>query len=245
MVNGLSPQFHTQMQAKVLIITDEPETARVWGFSLNQVGLDVQLIDVMDQPLRVWAEEVPDLIIIEDFNDEDEELELCRQLRAETVVPILYFTAKLGEAFQMEAYKVGADECISYPISPRLFQAKVIAWLRRTQSLPMVALDEVQASGFRLNPSQKCLLTPRGEELRLTVLESRLMYLLMSHPWVVFESESLVERVWGYYGSGDNNLLKNLVYRLRRKIELEPGQPRYLLTEGTRGYKFCPITARP
>ncbi len=209
------------------------------GFSLNQVGLDVNLIEVNDQPLQAFADEMPDLVILEDFNNLDEELELCRQLRAETVVPLLYLTAKTGEAIQVEAYRAGADECITYPISPRLFQAKVVAWLRRTQSVPMAALDEVQAGGFRLNPSQKRLLTPRGDELRLTVLESRLLYLLMSHPGSAFETEQLVERVWGFYGEGDSNLLKNLVYRLRRKVEVDPSQPRTLLTEGSLGYKFC------
>jgi two-component system response regulator RegX3 len=181
---------------------------------------------------------LPDLIILEDFNAQDEELELCQKLRAETAVPILYLTSKTGEAFFLKTYKTGADECIPLPISPRLFQAKVSAWLRRTQSMPMTALDEVAGGGFRLNPGQRRLATPDGEVLRLTILESRLLFLLMSHAGRVFETETLVERVWGSYGSGDSVLLKNLVYRLRRKIEPDPGSPRYLLTEASQGYKF-------
>lgn len=228
-----------QQGVTVLIISDEPETARVWGFSLNQIGLEVVLIDVNDQPLQTWAELAPDLIILEDFNQDVEELDLCRQLRAETAAPILYLSAKTTEAFQLEAYKAGADECILFPLSPRLFNAKVTAWLRRTQNMPMAALDEIEAGGFRLSPAQKSLVLPGGKVVRLTALESRLLFMLMSHPGVVFETERLVERVWGFYGSGDSSLLKNLVYRLRRKLEPDPACPRYLVTEGTLGYLFC------
>ena len=224
--------------AKVLIISDEPDTARIWGFSLMQVGLEVSVIGISDSTLQTWAEALPDLIIIEDFNTQIEELELCQQLRAETVVPILYMTTKVDEGFLLEAYRVGADECVPFPVSPRLFQAKVKAWLRRVQAMPMTALDEVQAGAFRLNPANKRLVNAASEVIKLTVLEARLLYQLMSHPGWIFEPDRLVERVWGYYGDGDSALLKNLVYRLRRKIEPDPGRPRYLLTEASAGYKF-------
>ena len=225
-------------KAKVLIISDEPEMARIWGYSLNQIGLDVALIGISDQTLQAWSDELPDLILIEDFNTDIEEIELCRQLRAETVVPILYLTTKNDEGFQLEAYKVGADECVPFPVSPRLFQAKVKAWLRRTQTIPMAALDEIQAGDLRLNPASKQLTRSSGEGFKLTMLETRLLYPLMSHPGRVYETESLVERIWGFYGNGDRDLLKNLVYRLRRKIEPDPAHPRYLLTSVNGGYLF-------
>jgi DNA-binding response OmpR family regulator len=228
------------MKLKVLIISDEAETARVWGFTLGEAGLDVTLIGIADPVLEVWAELLPDLIIIEDFNAEVEELELCRRLREETVVPLLYLTAKLDEAFLLETYKAGADETIPFPITPRLFQAKVKAWLRRTQSLPLAALDGVRKGGFLLDPESRRLVLPTGEVVNLSVLESRLLYVLMGYPGKAFDSTQLVERVWGYYGEGNNSLLKVLVYRLRRKIEPDPARPRYLLTVDNSGYAFEP-----
>ena len=225
-------------RAKVLIVSDEPVTARVWGFSLNQAGLDVRLVGINEAVMDIWAEELPDLIIIEDFNKEVEELELCKNLRAETVVPILYLTSKTDEAFSLEVYRIGADECIPFPISPRLFQAKVNAWLRRMFTVPVTVFDEVKSDGLRLNMDQRRLQKPSGETVRLTVLEARLLYVLMSHPGQVFERDTLVEKVWGYYGEGDPHLLKNLVYRVRRKIEADPTQPRYLVTEGNTGYRL-------
>lgn len=228
-------------KAKVLIVSDEPVTARVWGFSLNQVGFETRLIGITEPVMDVWAEELPDLIIIEDFNAEVEELALCQELRGETVVPILYLTTKTDEAFLLEIYHLGVDECISFPISPRLFQAKVSAWLRRTSSMPLEVLEEIRVGGFHLNMASRRLVTACGEALRLTVLEARLLYLLMSQPGRIFETEQIVEKVWGYYGNGDSRLLKNVVYRLRRKLEPDPAQPQYLVTEGTSGYRFLPV----
>jgi DNA-binding response OmpR family regulator len=225
---------------QVLIISDEPETARVWGYSLNQIGLDVIVIGLLEQPLQAFSKNPPDLIIIEDFNADVEELELCVQLRKIAVIPILFLTSKTTETFFLETYKIGVDECIPLPVSPRLFQAKVKAWLRRTQSIPATALDEIKAGGFRLDPTLKRVTTAQGQTIPLTSLEMRLLLVLMHHPALTIDSQQLVERVWGYFGNGDRLLLKNLVYRLRRKIEPDPTRPRYLLRCGNTGYQFTP-----
>ena len=198
-------------RAKILIISDEPQTAEIWGFSLHQVGLDVTLLAVSDPVMETWAAESPDLIIIEDYNDQVEELPLCRQLREATVVPIIYLTSKTSETFHLEIYKLGIDDCITFPVSPRVFQAKVNAWLRRTRVLPIAALDEIRAGDFRLQGEKKRLALPSGDTVRLTTLEVRLLYLLMAHPARVFEHQEIVEKVWGYVGEGDNSLLKHLV----------------------------------
>jgi DNA-binding response OmpR family regulator len=224
--------------AKILIVSDEPLTAQDWGYSLAQSGLDIRMISLAEDVMEVWAEETPDLIIIEDFNEQMEEIELCRQLRLVTIVPILFLTNKISETFQYEVYRAGADECIPYPVNLKLFHAKVRAWLRRTKSFPLAGLDEVQVDGFRLFADQKRLALPSGAMIRLTTLETRLLYLLMSHPGREFESEEMVERVWGHYGEGDNRLLKNHIYRLRRKIEVDPANPCYLVSVGYSGYKF-------
>ena len=226
------------MNTRILIVSDEIETARVWGFSLNQVGLEVNLISTTDPVIEIWQSDNPDLIIIEDFNDEVDELDLCRQLRRLTVIPILFLTTKVGETHLLAIYQAGADEAIPYPITPRLFQAKVQAWLRQTGNLPMAALDQVPVGDMVLNPETRELTGATGEKIGLTVLESRLLYILMSHPAKIFGSNQLVERIWGYYGNGNGTVLKNLVYRIRRKIEPDPVRPRYLVTEGTYGYKF-------
>lgn len=225
-------------KAKILIISDEPELAKVWGFSIEQLGLDVSLTGLPKRVADVIARETPDLIIIEDFNDEIEELDLCRELRTTSVVPIMFMTNKISEGFQLDVYKAGADECIPYPITPRLFLAKVNAWLRRTMQMPTSAVDEVEVGGFRLDVDRKHLIKPCGGVVRLTTIEARLLFLLMTHPNRSIEGDEVTERIWGYYGRGDTRLLKNHVYRLRRKIETDPSNPRHLLTLGNNGYMF-------
>lgn len=225
---------------KVLIISDEPVTAEVWGFSLSQMGLESRLIAISDDILGAWEDELPDLIILEDFNKEDEELAICRQLRAVSVVPILYLTSKTDERFQLAVYEAGADDCISYPITPRLFQAKANAWLHRTVELPIVALDEVCLGGFRLSPNQRQIILPSGKAVGLTTLEFRLLYLLMSHPGKVFSPDEIIKKVWDYDCSVEGRLIKNHLYRLRRKIEPDASHPHYLLSDGYNGYKFQP-----
>jgi DNA-binding response OmpR family regulator len=225
-MNSSSTQNIQQPQSKVLIISDEPVNAKIWGYSLNQLGLDV------------WFEKSPDLIIIEDFNDQVEEIELCKQLRAETIVPILYLTSKTDEHFQLEVYRIGADDCIPFPITPRIFQAKVKAWLHRTMIVPFSILNEVNIGGFRLIADQKQLSLPNGDIVKLTNLEARLMFLMMNHPNHSFKEKELIQKVWGGVYVSDSRLLKNHIYRLRRKIEPDPAHPFYLVNVGHNEYKF-------
>ena len=226
------------VSASVMIVSDEVESARIWAFSLKQAGYEVCLAGFSEKTLRIWSEEFPDIIVLEDLNSQMDVFQFCSALRQEATIPILLLTSRSNEAYQMEAYQAGADDCIPPPVSPRLFLAKIRAWLRRSQVVPSVALDQVQAGEFRLDPDRRQVLIPGGSEVKLTNLESRLLYLLMVHPGWVLETNYLVDRVWGHFGEGDGVLLKNVVYRLRKKIEPDPGQPRYILTESTIGYKF-------
>lgn len=225
-------------KAKVLIVSDEFSMADIWGFSLEKVGLDVCMANVDENILQVFDKELPDLIIIEDFNDKFEELEICRQLRLVTVVPILYLTSKVGENFLLETYAAGADESIPYPITPRLFQAKVMTWLRRTRDFLSASIDEIRVAGFLLDPSHKRLMLPSGQQVKLTLLETRLLYVLMSHAERQVPVEELIEKVWGYHNPVERKLIKNHIYRLRQKIEADPRHPRFLLNVGYKGYKF-------
>lgn len=240
MVNVLSDRDTPQSKATVLLVSDDLESARIWAYSLEQAGLQVCQAGFSEKTLQVWSSEFPDLIILEDHNARADVFEFCRQIRQEAAVPILVMTANSQEAHLMEAYRAGADDCVPPPVSPRLFMAKVKAWLRRAQVLPNAALAAVQVGEFQLDPDRRLLTTPDGQLLKLTNLETRLLYLFMNHPAWIMETDYLVNRVWGHFGDGDGILLKNLVYRLRRKIEPNPSQPSYLLTESNLGYRFRP-----
>ena len=103
--------------------------------------------------------------------------------------------------------------------------------------MPVDGLSLVRAGKNRLDPTQRCIVDSNGAEIKLTNLEFRLLHLLMSRPGNIFSAEDIIESIWGGYGSGDQVLLKNVVYRLRKKIEADPSHPTLLQTwQG--GYSF-------
>lgn len=231
---GLEPG----LQAKVLLISDDYTTARIWIHILNEMNIDTTLLSSPGEAVQIWAETIPDLIVVDTYGREFDGVELVGQLREQGIVPIILLTAINNETHILEAYQAGVDECVTKPISPALFQVKVKAWLRRSWSMPAESLDVLEVGGLQLDPTRRQVTTDDQHVINLTNLEFRLLHLLMTHPGWVMSSEDIVMRVWGYHGNGDSNLLKNVIYRLRRKIDPDPGNPRYIHTETGLGYKF-------
>lgn len=223
---------------RVLLVSDDLNMGRIWAYALNQTGLEVTLARMVDDSLSRWEEGAYDLAII-DFHDSHRDgISLCQRLRAQAVNPIVLLTPRGDEDRVLEAYQAGADECVVKPISPCLFLAKVRVWLRRSWTVPARALDSFQVDGLRLDPVRREVVTTGGTAAKLTNLEFRLLHLLMCHRGQVLQSDLILDRVWGYFGGGDSAMLKNVVYRLRRKIEPDPGQPTYIQTVTGEGYAF-------
>ncbi len=227
---------HPEIKTKILIASDDLKSAMVWAYSIRSLDVKSVTAGMTAEVEQIWAEENPNMVIIESIKRESNELDLCRSLRSQTPAPILLLSNLTGESYSLAAYEAGVDESITLPISPRLFRFKVNAWLRRLQgSLPSVSISDVKAGVFYLDTYRRILHIHDREQIKLTNLEMRLLFLLMRHPNRTFLPEALVERVWGYSGN-NSSVLKNVVYRLRRKIEPEPGQPRYLITDAEMGY---------
>ena len=222
---------------KIFVVCDQSDTAPVWGFILRQQGLVVILETSLDKAVDRWSMEMPDLVVIDiDVNHQDP-MVLYKKFRAVSVAPILLFLPAHHETQILEAYAAGVDEVVVKPISPAIFLAKIVAWVRRSWTVPVDGLSLVKAGKHRLDPARRCLIDPGGVEIKLTNLEFRLLHLLMSRPAYVFSAEEIIQSIWGGFGSGDQVLLKNVVYRLRRKIEADPSRPALLQTwQG--GYSF-------
>ncbi len=236
---AVRPHVQTHaVEAKTLIIYDDAASGLIWSGALKAARIDATTIHIGSTIITFWSEFLPDLIVIEDFDGEPEELALCVRLRREATVPILLLTTHLDEEFHLPAYQAGVDECIALPVNPQLFVAKVQAWLRRTLTLPTSTLDTVSVGGFQLEPAGRRLTTASGRTFRLTNLELRLLLVLMTAGDRAIDQAVLIERVWGPYGGGDAVMRKNVVYRLRRKLEPEPHRPRHLLTVDQTGYRF-------
>jgi DNA-binding response OmpR family regulator len=134
----------------------------------------------------------------------------------------------------------GADLVISRPFSARLLIAQLRALLRRAGNVPLSSLSTLSLAGLTLDPAARTVKVNDLAPRRLTHLEFRLLYTLMIHPGQILPPELIVERVWGYSGQGDKDLVRGLVSRLRAKVEPEPRSPRYVITLPGVGYAFDP-----
>ena len=222
---------------KVFVVCDQKDTAPVWGYILRQQGLIVILETSRDKAIDRWSSEIPDLVVIDIDITHQNPMELYKKFREVSVAPILLFLPSHHETQILEAYEAGVDEVVVKPISPPIFLAKIMAWVRRSWTVPTDGLSLVKAGSHRLDPTRRCLLDPNGTEIKLTNLEFQLLHLLMSRPGNIFSAEDIIESIWGEYGRGDQILLKNVVYRLRKKIEADPSHPALLQTWGG-GYSF-------
>jgi DNA-binding response OmpR family regulator len=225
---------------KVLIVSNLQTTGPLWVFSLQQQKLNVLLEAEPARTLQRCEAESPDLVIIDANISEAQTLELIESLRAEMITPIILLTSTRSEEHVIEAYKAGVDDCISKPVSPSLFQAKVRVWLRRAGSVAAEELNPLKVGSLHLFPSERMVFLANGGAARLTNLELRLLYYLMSQAGRTVSADELSQRVWGYSGEEDHAMLKNLVYRLRRKVETDPARPLIIQTVSGAGYRLAP-----
>ena len=224
----------------VLIVCNEPSTAPVWGYMIREKKLHA-VIETDPQNTIKRCEELEPALTIFDLNlHHSKILDLCLTLRGLCENPILLFLPSYDENSILEYYDAGIDDCVVKPVSPAVFYAKVRAWLRHSRQEPVDAMLELCIENIRLDPSKNVLILNNGREINLTDLEVRFLHLLMSRPDYVFDSESIVNQVWGLYGEQDVTLLKHVVYRLRRKLGDDPDDPRWIQTWHGKGYSFRP-----
>jgi DNA-binding response OmpR family regulator len=223
-------------QWTVLLLGDDPESMRVWQMTMTERGGRVTMADITRERAEDFVKEPPDLVIFDVYRALPAAMTACRKLRGELVNPILMVAYFGGEIDMLDAYEAGADDCIARPVGGRLIWAKVRAWLRRAWTMPTEAMSPREVAGLRLYPETRHLRLADGREIGLTNLETRLLYLLMTHPGQVLEPSLIIDRVWGFEGA-EPGALKAMVYRLRRKIEPDPAHPRYIHTVSG-GYVF-------
>lgn len=228
------------INGKVIILTDELKAGQLWSHVLNQRGIATAVVASSKEALDEWVQDAFDMVIIDLYSPQGSASQTCQQLRTEIVNPILLFTNNRSEPEVLKAYEAGVDEYVIKPVSPLVFLAKVTAWLRRAWTLPANMLDIVQAAEFRLDPSERLLMRADGTAVKLTNLEFRLLHFMMLNQNQVLTGVLIVERVWGYSWHGDSSVLKNVIYRLRRKLEPDPQNPSYLKTIPGEGYMFRP-----
>jgi DNA-binding response OmpR family regulator len=204
--------------------------------ALQRAGLAVITAKELEQAMQQWSERPADLIFLVLPDPAPEEQ--VRRVRAETVVPLILAMGRPDERLYCELLKLGADLVVAPPVSTKVLIAQIGVLLRRTGSVPTFSLPTLMTEGLSLNPENRTVEITGKPSQRLTHLEFRLLYTLMINRGQVIPTETIVERVWGYTGQGDRDLIRGLVSRLRSKVEADARHPQYILTIPGVGYSF-------
>jgi DNA-binding response OmpR family regulator len=225
---------------KVLIVEDDLVLADVLSFVLRRAGFDLCTAYDGQEALEQWQAESPDLIILDLNLPKLDGFSVCRRIRAESGTPIIILSVRSEEDDIVQGLELGADDYIIKPFSPRQLVARAQALLRRAGA-PVVPLSPLVSGELTLDLSRSEVY--RQDELlaQLTRLECRLLEVLMYNSGQVLPTDLLIDRVWGPTG-GDRAMLKQLVYRLRRKIEPDPSEPTYIETVSGVGYTLTQQT---
>jgi DNA-binding response OmpR family regulator len=224
------------MQA--VVVSDDPDEKDVLTFLLRKVGLAVASTSDLDRILKTWTDHPADLIVISFFRSSDL-VSLIDNIRGITQVPVIIITDPIAEALYCELIERGTDGVLTRPVSHRVISAHIKALIKRSQTIPGFVFPTLDLADISLDPSNRMVTVFEEEPTRLTALEFRLLYTLMTNRGQVIPLDIIVERVWGYTGKGNQDLVRGLVSRLRKKIELYPEQHKFLETIPGVGYRFA------
>ncbi|RLC70614.1 MAG: DNA-binding response regulator [Chloroflexi bacterium] len=227
------------MPKKILLVDDDPTLVEGLSYSLKREGYEVAVAADGLRALECVREEQPDLVILDIMLPQLDGFEVCRILRAAGAkVPILMLTAKTEEVGKAVGLELGADDYFTKPFGLRELVARIRALLRRAQMVKEAAQDEVLHCGdLEINVSSRTV--RRGDSLlELSPKEFDLLAFLAKNRGQVFSRDALLERVWGHDWIGDPRTVDVHIRWLREKIELDPANPRRILTVRGVGYKF-------
>ncbi len=219
-----------------LLLAPNIEERDHFSYVLRHMGLQSANHAEAERALQLLLERAFDLLVI--CTKTAEMLPIINEARERTHVPILLIADSLTEDEHCAYLDHGVDCVLQRPISMRLFDRYARMLLKRSGSIPAAVLSTITADGLALNPNERTVTVDDNAPLHLTQLEFRLIYVLMTHAEQVIPTEELVERVWGYGGTGDRDLVRGLVRRLRKKIDPEAKSPRFIHNLPGVGYRF-------
>ena len=223
--------------SRVLVVDDEPQITRVLKTVLTSQGYQVRTAAEGESALSSLADWHPELVITDLYMPRMDGVELCRRIRAVSAVPIIVLSVKGEEKTKVQALDSGADDYVTKPFGTDELLARVRAALRRSGSTGEGASLEV--GDFRIDFDGRRVHI-RGNEVRLTPKEFDLFVFLARHPNRVLTHRALLEAVWGEASQEQPEYLRVFMGQLRKKLEVDPSNPRYLVTEPWVGYRFNP-----
>ena len=220
---------------KILIADDDHDLLDLVSFALSQAGfITIKAADGREA-LESFDREGPDLVVLDINMPRATGFEVCAQIRTRSNVPVMMLTARGEEEDVVRALELGADDYLTKPFSPRTLVARIRAVLRRTG---VEAASPTAAGRIKVDADEHTVQIGDAAPVILTKLELRLLQALLARAGHSVSAERLLMHVWGRRNSGDRQLLKQLVHRLRQKIERNPAEPQVLQTAAGSGYKL-------
>ena len=226
------------LASKVLVVEDDPDTAQLLRLYLARDGHEVLSASDGIKGLRLAREESPDLVVLDLMLPGLDGMEICRELRSYSNVPIVMVTARVEEDDRLAGLELGADDYVTKPFSPREVAARVRAVLRRTAREASEHETEILQRAEVTVDLAKRKVQVSGDEISLTPTEFRILAMLMREAGRVFSRDEIIDRVFGYDFDGFDRTVDTHVSNLRRKLQVRSDGPRYIKTTYGVGYRF-------
>ncbi len=224
---------------KVLIVDDEADMVKVisWSLTLQEPSWEVLSAYEGERALDLVAEESPDVVLLDAAMPEMDGFQVLRELRRFSDVPVVMVTIRDSELDKVQGLELGADDYITKPFGHLELVARVRAVLRRAQNWPLAHEEPFLCGDLRVDFTQREV-TMAGRRVPLTNTEYKLLYHLVRNAGRVLSHEMLLARVWGREYTDEIDYLRVYIGRLRAKLEPDPQDPKYILTEHGVGYRF-------
>jgi DNA-binding response OmpR family regulator len=227
-------------QATILLVDDEDAVQKLLAYPLEHEGSRVVPARDGEEALDRFAAEHVDLVVLDVMLPTLDGLEVCKRLRAQSMVPIIMLTARDDELDKVVGLELGADDYITKPFSIREFRSRIRALLRRAATMPYgeAAREElISADGLRIDLAKRRV-EVRGAPVQLTYVEFELLRTLAARPGRVFSRQMLLEALWGDSAYREPRTIDVHIRHLREKLEADPAEPEYIVTVRGVGYRF-------
>jgi two-component system, OmpR family, KDP operon response regulator KdpE len=230
-------------RSRILVVDDETQIARVLKTALSAQGYEVKTAGDGESGLNLAMDWIPDLIVTDLSMPGMTGIELCRNVRERSQVPIIVLSVRGEEKSKVEALDAGADDYVTKPFSVNELLARVRANLRRVAATREPEAAVIEEGDFYVNPQSR-VVRVQGKEVHLTPKEFELLVFMARHPNKVLTHRVLLNAVWGGESVQQPEYLRVFINQLRKKIE--PGEtPQYIVTDPWVGYRFQPTGAPP
>ena len=222
----------------ILVVDDEQAIAEAVRARLQSEGFRVVVAGDGPEAIGLCEQVRPDLVVLDLMLPGMDGLEVCRQIQRDRWVPVLMLTARTEEADKVAGFAVGADDYLTKPFSLRELVVRVRAILRRMERIGAIPADEpIDRAGLAIDQARRTVAVD-GSHIQLTPLEFEILLTLARTPGVVFTREQLMDKVWGYRDYAGGRVVDSHVARIRRKLDEDGAEPRFIRTVHGVGYAF-------